>query len=957
MLQFEQPFLLLLLIPISFLVYLTWKGIALSYPTFQHRLILICRISLFTLIILALAGTTWVLPVSHQATVFVGDISASTGPQRTFIEQWINNAIKHKHPDDQVGIVAVGHNALVEQSVKSQIDFAHFESSPDTNYTDLAAGLRLAAAILPTDSQRHIVLLTDGQQNLEDAMQEAQLLQQEGIRLDIVPLPNSSGPEARIDDLQAPTSLHTDEHFVLHIKLDSSVAQKATLRIYLDNSLLSEQSIQLTVGQQDFSVTMLAPSSGFHTLRVTLQAPYDALIQNNEASAFVNVQGPPTVLVIEGQPSSGQNIVSALQATGMQVETGAPESVPVSLDSLAKYSAVVLADVPAALLGNTRMQLLQSFVRDLGHGLIVSGGQNSYSLGSYANTPLEQALPVRMDSPQHKETPSIAVVLIIESLEADIPINISKEAAKGVIGLLTSRDMVGISGGYGTLSIPMQTVQNRSKIDKAIDNLNPTDPSSYVPDLLNAAHILKSLHTQIKHIILLGDGDAYDSTYASVVPKIAEEGITVSTVATNAQLPQDFATMQQIASSGKGRYYQADNPTAIPQILLQETEYAARRSVINQTFNPAIVGNHPILTGLNDFPQLHGYIATTPKPTGQVVLISPLDDPVLAVWQYGLGRVVAWTSDALGLWTKDWLTWKNAARWWANLVTWILPAPSDSALTINGKFINGMGQLTANLNAAVPVGATQQQLQVHIVGPPPDNALQTITLQPIAPERWAGSFAASQVGPYLLQATWQASANGASGMISKLSTQTGLIVPYSPEYRTQGTDLRFLKLLARAGGGAVLDANNVATAFTQNLPSTSASIPITFWLLTLAALLLPIDIAVRRLTSLGCLTEGYQWILAHLKIGNLAQIATSAGDLSVDTTATVLDRLRTQRQDRHRPQSNQANKRPIGNFQSQLGNRKDNSVKEPKPTQADRSDLSMVARLVEAKRKRQQKSK
>src|SRR5215472_14823647 len=121
MLQFEEPFLLLLLMPIGLLVYLTWKGIALSYPTFQRRLILACRISLFTLIILALAGTTWAQPASHQATVFVGDISASTGPQRSFIEQWISNAIKHKSPDDQVGIVATGRNALVEQSVKSQI--------------------------------------------------------------------------------------------------------------------------------------------------------------------------------------------------------------------------------------------------------------------------------------------------------------------------------------------------------------------------------------------------------------------------------------------------------------------------------------------------------------------------------------------------------------------------------------------------------------------------------------------------------------------------------------------------------------------------------------------------------------------------------------------------------------------------------------------------------------------
>ncbi len=831
--------------------------------------------------------------------------------------------------------------------------------------------MRLAAAILPSDSQGHIVLLTDGQQNLEDAIQEAQLLQQEGIRLDIVPLPNASGAEARIDDLQAPTSLHTDEHFALHIKLYSTIAQKATLRMYLDSSLLSEQSVQLAVGQQDFSVDMLAPPSGLHTFRVTLQAPYDTIMQNNEASAFINVQGPPAVLVVEGQPGSGQNIVSALQATGMQVQTGTPESVPLSLDGLAKYSAVVLADVPAAALGNTRMEILQSFVRDLGHGLIVSGGQNSYSLGSYANTPLEQTLPVRMDIPQHKETPSIAVVLIIESLESDTPINISKEAAKGVVGLLTPRDMVGISGGYGTLSIPMQAVQDRSKIDKMIETLNPTDPMSYAPDLVNAEQTLRSLHTQVKHIILLGDGDAFDSTYESVVEKIANEGITVSTVATNSMSSQEFLTMQQIATWGKGRYYQADNPAAIPQILLQETQQAARRSIIDQTFTPVMVGNHPILTGLNGLPQLHGYIATTPKSTGQMVLVSPLDDPVLAVWQYGLGRVAAWTSDALGLWTKDWLPWSNSARWWANLVTWTLPASSDSALTVNGKVINGMGQLTVDLNAAVPVGATQQQLQVHIVGPSPDNVQQTITLQPIAPERWAGSFPASQVGTYLLQATWQASANGANGTTSKLSTETGLIVPYSPEYRTQGTDLRFLKLLAKAGGGALLDANDATTAFAQKLVPTSALVPITFWLLMVAALLLPIDIAARRLTSLEIFAEGYKWLIAHLKIGSMAQLVTSAGQFPADTTVTVLDRLRTQRQERRQSQTNRPEKPPvskrkvtqtkpsgteIASTDRAAESRTQPIAKESKPTQSAQPEVSMAARLVEAKRKRQQKS-
>src|SRR5712691_3328195 len=205
MLTFEQPLLLLFLLPIGVLVFLAWRRMSLPFPQAQRYMILACRLALFTLIISALSGAALSQPVSRQAVVFVGDISASTTPQRTFMEQWINAAIKHKRLDDQVGIVAVGRNALVEQSVKTLVDFSHFESTPDSNYTDLAAGLRLAAAILPSDSERRIVLLSDGQQNLEDALQEAQLLRQQGISVDVVPLPVSSGPEAFVDGLNAPT--------------------------------------------------------------------------------------------------------------------------------------------------------------------------------------------------------------------------------------------------------------------------------------------------------------------------------------------------------------------------------------------------------------------------------------------------------------------------------------------------------------------------------------------------------------------------------------------------------------------------------------------------------------------------------------------------------------------------------------------------------------------------------
>lgn len=957
MLTFEQPWLLLLLLPIGVLVFLTWRNMSLPFPRRQQLLILVCRLALFTLVVCALAGAAWARPVSRQAVVFVGDISDSTVPQRAFIEQWINNALQHKGDNDQVGIVAVGRNALVEQSVRTQIDFSHFESTPDTNYTDLAAGLRLAAAILPANSMRRIVLLTDGQQNLGDALQEAQLLQQEGIRLDIVPLPASHGAEARINGLDAPGELQTNERFLLHVNLFSSVAQRATLRLYLDQTLLTQEAIDLAVGQQEVTFSLQAPPAGFHTFRVTLAAPEDTLLQNNVASTFVNVQGPPHVLLIEGQPGDGHNIMAALQATKINVTVGTPSDVPVTLDGLASYSAVVLADVPAIELGTARMQVLQAFVRDLGRGLVVSGGENSYGVGGYAGTPLEETLPVSMDIPQHKDTPSIAVVLIVESLENDAEVNISKAAAKGVIGLLTPRDQVGISDAYGSLIVPMQHVTNPAAIDHTIDTMDPADPPSYLPDLVNAEKVLLHTNAKIKHVILLGDGDAYDNYFAQVT-KMANEHITISTVETNASSYADFNTMQQIASWGKGRFYRADDPGTIPQILLKETQQAARRAIVEESFIPAIVGAHPILTGLGAVPTLTGYVATTPKPAAQLVLISDQDDPVLAVWQYGLGRVVAWTSDALGLWTANWLRWSNAARWWANLVTWTLPS-ANSELDVNTQVVGGTGQLTVDLPPGSTAGAGgEQQVTVTIINP--DLSKTSVTLQPTAPQRWQGSFPAEQVGAYLLQVMWQAKNGSGNGTSSQLASTTGLVVPYSPEYLDTGTNRGLLAQLAAADGGSLLGATDYAAAFAGNLQPVSAAIPIVFWLLALAALLLPVDIALRRLSSLEFLVIGWRWLIAHVSLlGSrlaLQNVPDTAGSFLVGT-------MRSRREER-RSRAASLKTRVAGNERQKVRNTPKQAQppieKAPPARQAKdetpvaQQETPVASKLLEAKRNREQ---
>ena len=82
-------------------------------------------------------------------------------------------------------------------------------------------------------------------------------------------------------------------------------------------------------------------------------------------------------------------------------------------------------------------------------------------------------------------------------------------------------------------------------------------------------------------------------------------------------------------------------------------------------------------TGL---PQLLGYNGTTAKPAAQTVLVTARDDPLLAQWQYGLGRSVAWTSDSTGRWAKDWLGWHGFSRFFSQLVGWTFPGEETGGI-------------------------------------------------------------------------------------------------------------------------------------------------------------------------------------------------------------------------------------------------------------------------------------
>jgi uncharacterized membrane protein len=861
MIVFTNPIALLLTVPLFALAILIWRHGYINLSSRRQTMVLAVRLALLAAIVLGLAGASLRLPQSRQAVVFVADLSNSDVSGSSSMQALINAALSHRPSGDVAGIVSVGHEPMVEQPVAPLTSFDGFQTSPDPNYTNLQSGLELANAILPDGYRHRIVLLTDGQQNIGDALSTVRLLRSQGVRIDVVPVHVPTGPEVLVDSVDIPSQLRPREHFSLTVSLRSTVNTTTELDVYRDQTLVLSRREPVRVGEDQYVFAQPPLHPGFHTYRVVITPARDTQPENNTGSAFTSVQGPPRVLVIASARREAANVLTSLRSTGLRADLMLPVAVAPTLSFLQRYAAIVIVDTPADVLGPDLIAQLVPYVRDVGHGLVVIGGEEAYGMGGYGQTPLEQVLPVSMELPKRKDLPSAAVALIIESLEEDTQINISKEAGKGVINLLTPRDFVAVNDapfdGSSGWVVPLQHVVNKGAIDHAIDGMEPGDPISYAPYLQSAYGVLKHAHARVKHIILLGDGDAEDPNYKSVVKRIRAGGVTVSTVATNGMGFNDFATMQNIARWGGGRYYRADNPNNIPKIFLREAHTVARSGIIEGKFYPQELSANPMLRDLHGVAPLYGYVATTPKPTGEMVLTSQKLDPILAAWQFGLGRAVAWTSDAAGLWTKDWLRAPGANRFWADLVSWTLPTGQGHQLFVNAQSVEGQGRISVDtppsLGADPTVTARITDPTFHVT---------QIQLQPSGPGHYHGSFPANARGAYLITVEAQAAGRAAGGQVSTKCWggctppyahsaehaaigQAGLAVSYSAEYRTTGTNMPFLHALAAAGDGSIITQPQAAWLNNLHMVFAQQSLSTILWLLAL--LLLPIDIGLRRL--------------------------------------------------------------------------------------------------------------
>jgi len=805
---------------------------------------LLIRSVVLIALVLALAGAQLVRPVRALTTVFLIDASDSVAPaQRERADQYVADALHTMPAGDQAAIVVFGENALVERVPTSLPQIGRINSVPIATRTNIQAAVQLGMALLPADTQKRLVLLSDGGENIGQAAEAARLAAVRGVPLDVVPLLGAHGPDVIVGGLDAPATVRAGQELALGVFVRADFATTGRLQVFVDGQLAQEQAVTIASGVNSIRLRVPAGEAGFRRLEVRLDAQGDSEPQNNRAAAFTEVQGPPRILLIASDAARAANLRAALNAGGVLADLRAPAQVPTELAQLSAYAGVVLVDTPARDLPRPLMEALPVYVRELGRGLAMVGGSESFGAGGYRRTPIAQALPVDLDPRADEQVPDLALVMVIDrsgsmddtSDSGRSKLDLAKEAVYQASQGLSERDQIGlvVFDDAAQWVLPIQRLPPAVEIQQALDQVGPGGGTDIRSGIAPAAQALASVNAKIKHVILLTDGIAQQN-YTDLIDQMRAAGTTISTVA----IGDDADTgLQAIAARGGGRYYRVSQAADVPRIFLQETVISAGRDIIEGRFTPSVALLTPAVRGLGALPPLYGYDGTTIKQTARTILATPDGAPLLAQWQYGLGRVVAWTSDFKGQWARDWVDWNEFPHFIGSFVDLLLPARDTGTLALRASTSGDQAalELTAQDDQGRPLN------DIALEGRLIDPANQGTPLQfsQIGAGRYRAVTSAATPGVYLAQV-----AASAGGQALGLAT-TGLVVSYSPEYGDERANPQLLRDLATSTAGRVEPAPSAV--FDPPAQAVGSVQEIGLPLLWLALLLWPIDIGVRRL--------------------------------------------------------------------------------------------------------------
>jgi uncharacterized membrane protein len=811
-LTFASPRYLLLLLAIPIALWIGRRTLAGLDP-FRRRAAVTLRVLGIVLLALALAELQWKDVLDEMQVIFVVDQSLSIPKEKDQVAlDVVNVATKTMDPrKDRAKLIVFGKDAFPETTLEKDKDVRQTASVIVREHTNIENALKLALDSFDPNVRKRIVLLSDGNETMGDALKGAvPVAKARKARIDVVPLDYAYENDILVDKVVLPTEAKLGEPFKVRVVVNAFKPTAAKLELFEEGVVVESRLVDLHAGTNVEVFDMILKKPNFYRIGARVQAldpKEDTLFQNNEGNGFVFVKGESSVLYVhrnDDEDAISRPLVDALRQERISLQLMPAASFPQHATALQSYDAVILDDVPRDSFSNAQMDAIEFAVNNEGMGLVMIGGEHSFGAGDWRDTPVEKALPVEMDIKQETVIPNGALVLVMHSCEFADGNRWGIQICQASIDTLAPKDQVGLIQ-YGNMGgvewvFKLQPATNKQRLKALAGTMTPGDMPDFDAVFVAALDGLKPANAAVKHMILLSDGDP-SAPRPEVLAAYKQAHITCSTVIISPHSGKngpEHAFMERLANQLGGKCYYVDDPKELPKIFQRETQRVARSLIVNGEFTPRRAARSEILKGIEGLPALKGHVLTELKPRADMPLVTDKGAPLLAHWQYGAGKALAFTSDATNRWASSWVRWPGFANFWGQAIRWVSKDVQESPFQVSTRVQGERGKIV--LDAVDDQGNFIDGLTVEGAVQSPKDERIPVKLKQVAPGRYEADFAAKDVGAYTVSLL----SKDKDGK-RRNSFTTGMVFPYSEEFKKLQTDRVFLAALARAGDGEVIE--------------------------------------------------------------------------------------------------------------------------------------------------------
>ncbi len=740
---FDQPIFLLLL----GLLPVLWVWMRRAPGASPVCLALKC--AAFAALAIALADPWAALRVERLAVTVLIDTSASMPLESVQRGEAMLRDLVRKNSGAELRLITFAEHPTL-RDVPAQADQVRIPQGVDPKEgmaTNLEDALQLALSTFPSQGARRILLISDGNENRGNALNEALRVRERGVVVYTVPAGGTAPLPVKVESIASPQDVFSGEHFTLSLRLDSGGEIKARVWITSQGQEIGSTMADLRPGSNLVDVDARISASGVSLMQVHISG---AGAQQVLLSQAVTVRRPRILYVAGGRETSAP-LLDTLKRADVDVETAT--AFPV-IHPARDWDAVILDNYPDHVLAPEEDSALERYVY-AGGGLIFIAGDSNAKLALEPKTPFEKMLPVRALPPPEKPT---AVVLVLDKSGSmsGPKIEMARDAARASIKTLRPIDFIGIISFDETFNwvIPIEpagSLEDKSKLINQITANGGTKIYQAVQSAFDAIVAQKATH---KHIILLTDGVSTPGTQEDF-PKLEREAlakhVTISTIGVGDYINRDL--LDELAHKTKGKSHFVENPEAIPQIINAEVKSTEDLAIQERPVRAVRVRPVEFTDGI-DFtkaPSLRGFVQAEAKDGSETILRVDGKKPLLVRWSYGLGRVIAFMSDAKSRWAAPWVRWESFGTLWPQMVRDVSHRDRTVRAGVRPGTREGEAVVFYDVlaDAGNPAGETLTGAAApHILVDVPGESPRSIPLEETAPGHFEARIPADQGGLY-----------------------------------------------------------------------------------------------------------------------------------------------------------------------------------------------------------------